>query len=176
MPSAAATSPPTAAASLPALPPQPPPVRRGFLDTAQEWWHGSVGYLGSKVEAARGKLGDLNKTSSDAATSAAQSAAEVTQDAVKSAAAATKDAATAVVRLPATRVVEMRQKCPKAANGAPDCPKAAAEACGAKGFSTGKPLDISTALACPPAAYASGQMPATGECPEETFLLRAICQ
>jgi hypothetical protein len=165
-----------AAIAPPALPPQPPPVKRGFLDKAQDWWHDSVSYFGSKVEAARGTLGDINQTSTDAARSAAKSAADVTQDAMKSAAAATKDAASAVARLPATRVFEIRQKCPKAANGAPDCPTAATDACRAKGFSTGKPLDISTAQACPPAAYLSGQMPAAGECPEETVVLRAICQ
>lgn len=170
--SAAFTPPPAASGS--AFPPQPSPpaAQRGLLNNLGTWWQDSFGTLGTKVDQARGKFDDLNKTSSDAA----KSAATATQEAMKNAAAATKDAAAAIARLPGTRVLELHQRCANAANGAPDCQTAAADACRLKGFGAGKPLDIQSSEACPPAVYRSGRTPEEGECPEETVLLRAVCQ
>ena len=55
---------------------------------------------------------------------------------------ASKDAATAIGRLPNTRVVEVRERCATAANGAPDCAAAATNACRSKGFNGGQPLEL----------------------------------
>jgi len=167
---AAPPSQPAAPGSL--FPPQPPPAQRGLFNNWGSWWQDSFGSLSGKVNAARGKVGDLNKRSVDAA----KNAAAATTEAMRNAAAATKDAAVAIVRLPATRVIEGRQRCPVAPNGAPDCQAAAADVCRGKGFGGGKPLDIQSSQACPPKAYIAGRVPAPSECPEETVVLRALCQ
>ena len=111
----AAPAPPQPPVSASSFPPQPPPptVKRGFLNDLGNWWDNSFSNLGTRIDEARGKFVDINKKSNDAAKNAAiatqqavKNAAATTQQAVTSAATATKDAATAIVRLPATSVLE----------------------------------------------------------------------
>jgi hypothetical protein len=155
------------------LPDQPPPANRpGFIHQLGVWWNDGFGDLNAKMKAAKDKLDDYNKKQSEAA----KEASTATEQALKDAAQATKDAATAVVKLPGTRVFEMHERCQKAGNGAPDCETTAANVCRAKGFGTGKPLDVSTAQECPARVMLSGRQPVEGECPDVTTLLRAICQ
>ena len=155
------------------FPAQPPaPERGGFFRELGRWWAGSVAFFGDRMQDARGSIDDVNRTSREAATGAVVA----TGDAMKSAAEATKGAATAIVRLPGTRVIEMHARCEPAANGAPNCPAAADAACRAKGFSTGRPLDVSTAQACPPATLRTARVPVDDECPIESVVLRAVCQ
>lgn len=86
-----------------------------------------------------------------------------------------KDAAGAVAKIPAARVVSGHEKCKTAPNGAPDCVSAANAMCQAKGFETGKSLDMTTAEVCPPKVLMSGR--GTGrECRDETFVSRVLCQ
>lgn len=176
--------PPPAAAAAPQarglFPAQPPPAERpGFIYAFGRWWDGT-----------RGKFEDLTKEPNDAAKGAAaasqdamqgavtttKGAATATQDALKNAAEATKEAATALFRLPGTRVIEVRQRCEVAPNGAPDCRKAATNACRAKGFGDGHPVDVQSSENCPPAVWMSGREPIAGECPEETVVLMVACQ
>jgi hypothetical protein len=83
-----------------------------------------------------------------------------------------KDAAGAVVRIPGTRVMTGHEKCQNAPNGAPDCQAAAMSLCKAKGFDSGKSMDMTTAEVCPASALLSGR----GACKDETFVSRALCQ
>jgi hypothetical protein len=166
---------PGAAATAPPSPPPPPPPaanKPGFLHELGSWWNGSIGYFSAKLNDARGKFEDLGKTSKEAA----KGAATATQEAVKSAVEVSKDAAGVVVRLPNTRLIEMRERCDKAPNGAPDCAAAAANGCRAKGFTGGTSLDVRTAENCPAPTLLSRQEPAKGECPVETVVTRAVCQ
>jgi hypothetical protein len=87
-----------------------------------------------------------------------------------------KDAAGAVARIPAARVMAGHEKCQNAPNGAPDCLAAAERLCKAKGFENGKSLDMTTAEVCPPKVMLSGRTGAAGECRDETFVSRALCQ
>jgi hypothetical protein len=161
------------AQQAPALPPQPPVANKpGFLHALGGWWDQSIDGFNAKMHDARGRFWDFNKKSSDAV----KDAASATQDAVKSTAEATKGAAAVILRLPNTRVIEIRERCEPAPNGAPDCPAAATNACRAKGFSTGQPLDVSSAEKCPTAALLSGQKPGEGGCPVETVVTRVVCQ
>jgi hypothetical protein len=172
---AGAAQPPAEKSAPPAtgLPPQPPAVdKRGFLNDFGRWWDESAANFNAKMKDARQKFDDMNKKQNDAA----KEAAAATQDAMKNAAEATKNAATAVVRLPNTRVIEIRENCAAAANGAPDCQAAATKACRGKGFETGQALDVRTADKCPASLWISGQGPAEGQCPVETVVLRAVCQ
>jgi hypothetical protein len=160
------------------IPPQPRPVDNpGFLHEMGRWWSGSVGYLGDWMKGASGTFVDISKKSGDVAKDAAKGAAEVTQEGVKKTFDASKDAATAIVRLPNTRVVEVHATCQTAPNGAPDCAKAATDACRGKGFNGGKPLDVRTAEKCDTTkAWQTGQSSGNGECPIESWIARAVCQ
>ncbi|MGD0334114.1 MAG: hypothetical protein ABSA90_12805 [Xanthobacteraceae bacterium] len=164
----------TAPGAAAAAPPSPPPAanRPGFLHELASWWDGSIAYFSAKLKDARGKVEDLGKTSNEAA----KGAATATQQAMKNAVDVSKDAASAVVRLPNTRLIEMRERCDKAPNGAPDCAAAAANGCRAKGFTGGTSLDVTTAENCPAPTLLSRQEPAKGECPVETVVTRAVCQ
>lgn len=87
-----------------------------------------------------------------------------------------KDAAGAVARIPSARVMSGHEKCQNAPNGAPDCVAAASALCKGKGFESGKSLDMTTAEVCPPKVLLSGRTGAPGECRDETFVSRALCQ
>jgi hypothetical protein len=155
------------------LPAQPLPANKpGFLHQLEVWWNDSFGDFDAKMKSAKDKLDDYNKQQDKAAkeTSAA------TQQALKDAAQVTKDAATAVVKLPTTRVFEFHERCQVAGNGAPDCQTTATNACRAKGFDSGQPLDISTSQECPSRVVLSGRPPVEGECKDVTVILRAVCR
>ena len=86
-----------------------------------------------------------------------------------------KDAADAVARIPKARVITGHEKCKNAPNGAPDCVAAAASICKAKGFESGKSVDMTTAEICPPKVMMSGRNSGP-ECTTETFVSRVLCQ
>jgi hypothetical protein len=152
-PAPAAAPTPQAQGAAKEFPAQPPPAERpGFIAQFGHWW-----------DQTRGKLDNP------------KDAANATQDAMRNAAEATKDAMTAIVRLPATRVFELRAPCELAPNGAPDCRQAAANACRGKGFSSGDPIDVRSSENCPASVALSGREPAPGECPTETVVLAAAC-
>src|SRR5580692_3685869 len=156
-----------------AVQPAPSPANKpGFLHQLEVWWHDSFGDFDAKMKSAKDKLDDYNKQQNQAAkeTSAA------TQQALKDAAQATKDAATAVVKLPITRVFEFHERCQVAGNGAPDCQTTATNACRTKGFDSGQPLDISTSQECPARVMLSGRPPVEVECKDVTVILRAVCR
>jgi hypothetical protein len=160
-------------APTPALGPFPAPANKpGFLHQLEVWWHDSFGDFDAKMKSAKDKLDDYNKQQ-DKATKETSAA---TQQALKDAAQATKDAANAVVKLPITRVFEFHDRCQVAGNGAPDCLTTATDACRAKGFDSGQPLDISTSQECPARVMLSGRPPVEGECKDVTVILRAVCR
>ena len=146
------------------FPQQPPPAfKPGFLHQLGEWWGQSFGDFHAKMNNATDRLDDLRKDQST------KDATAATQDALKG-------AAQAVVRLPSTRMFELHDKCQPAANGAPDCPAAASNACRAKGFSTGKPMGISASQVCSPQALLAGRSPTAADCHDETYILGIVCQ
>lgn len=162
-----------------AFPAQPSAeVKPGFIAELGRWW-----------DDARGKLGALPPPPPlppppglppppalpGPPDEVAKDAANVTQNAVRNAAEATKDAVGAIARLPATRVMEVRALCPLAPNGAPDCRQGATNACRAKGFTSGDPVNVRSSENCPPAVLMSGRQPTAGECPTETVVLAAAC-
>lgn len=86
------------------------------------------------------------------------------------------DAAGTVARLPLSNVVAGFQRCAIAGNGAPDCGIASAALCQSKGFSTGSSIDITSSRKCPSSVWTQGREPMPGECQEESFVSRAMCQ
>src|SRR5215831_1520042 len=132
----------------------------GFLATVSRWFKEKTATVNSSFEDARKKVEGFNSAAGDAAKTTVEGA---------------KDAAGAIARIPATRAVSGHEKCQLAANGAPDCVAAASAMCKAKGFDSGKSLDMTTADVCPAKVYLSGR--STGpECTTETFVSRALCQ
>ena len=96
--------------------------------------------VNSSFESARKKVEGMSKDAGDAAKTTVEGA---------------KDAAGAVARIPTARAVSGHEKCQVAPNGAPDCVAAASTMCKAKGFESGKSLDMTTAEVCPPKVYMS---------------------
>lgn len=149
-----------------------PQAEPGMLESMGRWFRDSFGRFNSRIKDAGGTLGDLGDRASGAAKGAAN-AAKGAADAAKDAA---KGAADAVARLPRSRVVEGREQCAIAPNGAPDCRTAAEAVCRGKGFSSGTSLDIQSAQKCPARVWLSGRSAESAECQVESFVTRAVCQ
>ena len=147
--------------------PAPAPEKRGFFDELSRWWNDSIADFNAKWKEQQTKLDDFNKKSAEAA----KDAAAATQQAMKS-------AADAMVKSATSKVIETSEPCAIAGNGAADCASAAVNACKAKGFADGQPLDVRTAEKCNASLWlqGQGQRPANAECPVETVVLRAACQ
>jgi hypothetical protein len=152
--------PPPSAAVLP-----PAPEKRGFFDEFSRWWKDGVADFNAKWKEQQAKIDDFNKKSAENA----KDAATATQQAVK-------NAADAVARLSTGKVIEVQEPCTIAGNGAADCASAAVNACKAKGFTDGQPLDVRTAEKCNASLWLQGKREATAACPIETVVLRAACQ
>jgi len=190
--------PPVAAPAPSPQQPTPPESKPGLLHQLKVWWERSISVFDTAVKDTRGTMDDLNRKSGDAAKGAldatkgaatategamkgaldaTKGAASATQDAMKGALDATKGATDVIVRLPNTRVLDMHAHCATAANGAPDCAAAATDACRARGFKSGQPLDVRTAEKCDTTpAWQSGRVPSKSECAIESWVARAVCQ
>jgi hypothetical protein len=164
LPSFAQNAPPASPA------PPPPAYRPGMLDSVGRWFKDSYNYISGNVEGARNTMGGIGER----AGSAAKDAANAATSAASNAATAAKDATVgAVGSLPGTRVVNGKERCDSAPNGAPDCRHAAEAVCRAKGFTAGSSLDIQSAKDCPTEAYIRRD---TRECKVASFVVRAVCQ
>lgn len=130
----------------PATPAPDPAARPGFFDALGRWFAAPKAVLDWQL-----------KTTGEALGSAT-------------------DAAGALVGLPNARMVRGRERCPASANGAPDCNPAADALCRAKGFESGRGVDVNSARKCPARAWLSGRVPGEHECVVETFVTSAVCQ
>ena len=126
----------------------------GLFDGIARWFDETFSGAGKQVENFGHEAGIAAKTTVDNA----------------------KNAAGAVARIPAARVMSGHEKCRNAPNGAPDCVAAAERLCKGNGFDTGKSVDMTTAEICSPKVMLSGRTGAVGECRDETFVSRALCQ
>jgi len=132
----------------------------GFLATVSRWFRQQTATLNSSLEDARKKVDGFNSAAGNAAKTTVEGA---------------KDAAGAIARIPSARAVSGHEKCQLAANGAPDCVSAANIMCKAKGFESGKSVDMTTADVCPAKVYMSGRF-FNDAATTETFVSRAFCQ
>jgi hypothetical protein len=140
-------------------PAAPAPQEQGFFTVFGRWIDQSVANINETLRGTRERVDDFGKD--------ANAAARNTVDAAR-------DAAGTVARLPYSRVVSGHERCVLAPNGAPDCIAAAIAVCKAAGFTTGKSVDMTSAEKCPVQVYLSGRK--AGECVNETFVSRALCQ
>jgi hypothetical protein len=89
---------------------------------------------------------------------------------------AAKGATSGIIMLPGSNIVSGREKCPLAANNAPDCALGADALCRTKGFGSGRQLDINSAQTCRPKIKFSGGPRLERNCSTDTFVTRAVCQ
>lgn len=141
-------------------PPAPKPQNEGFFAAVSRWFSQQSANVGSSLKDAGQKVQSLGDQAGEAAKTTVEGA---------------KDAAGAVARIPVARPVSGHEKCQIAPNGAPDCIAAANTMCKAKGFDSGKSLDMTTAEVCPPKVWMAGRSSGP-ECKTETFVSRALCQ
>jgi hypothetical protein len=73
-------------------------------------------------------------------------------------------------------MVSGRAACLVAANGAPDCKAGADRLCQIKGYKEGKSLDTDAAEKCSPKVYLPGYKRQPGDCKNENYVTRALCQ
>ena len=134
----------------PAAEAPPPSTRSGFLDTIGRWFGDSKAALDSQFRSTQETLGTFGNQA--------------------------KDAAGTVAAIPGTRIVTGRQICPSASNGAPDCQQGVETLCRAKGFQSGRTLEVASAHRCSVRGLISGRAQKEGPCPVETYVTRAVCQ
>jgi hypothetical protein len=141
-------------ASAQSAPPADKPEEPGFFSSIGQWFD-------QQVTGAKNTFDNFGREAGIAARTTADTA---------------KDAADTLTRnLSATTVVSGHAVCRVAPNGAPDCVVAAEAICKAKGFKSGKSLDMTTAENCPAKVYMAGRSTGPG-CTTETFVSSALCQ
>jgi hypothetical protein len=136
------------------------PVQPGFFATIGHWFDQTADNFNASVRHIRERFQNFGNEAGGVAKTTVDNA---------------KDAADAVGRIPNSRVIRGHEKCQIAPNGAPDCIAAAYAICQAKGFKTGKSVDMTTAEVCPAQVYLAGRNSGPG-CHTETFVSRALCQ
>jgi hypothetical protein len=138
----------------------PTQARPGFFGSIGRWVDQTTSSFNDNARYLRERFLNLGRDAGEAAKTTVDNA---------------RDAADAVGRLPNSRMIAGHEKCEIAPNGAPDCIAAAFSICKAKGFDSGKSLDMTTAEVCPPQVYLNGRN-SGAECHTETFVSRALCQ
>jgi hypothetical protein len=158
-----------------APPPAPPQQKPGVFESISRWFDSGASNFRDHLRGAKRRMDELgddaaanNKAISDQAAKMGQGAADVG----KGAADATVNAMGAVAKLPTARMMNGRERCIAAPNGAPDCVSAAEALCRKHGFTSGKSMDFTSAEECPVRTLL-GQ---TQDCTTVTFISRAMCQ
>jgi len=99
------------------------------------------------------------------------------QETIQDLNARTKDAGESLSRLAKpSLMVTGRMGCPVSPNGAPDCKAAADKLCQSKGHQEGKSLDTDAAEKCSAKVYLPGRKREPGDCRNENYVTRALCQ
>jgi hypothetical protein len=161
-PPAVITAPPDAPAQAAPQGPAAPALPR--LPTPSE----TIGSIGRFIDQSISNVGAGIRGAGDAVGGAGSAAGEIAKG--------VGDAAGTVARLPLSNTVSGWQPCPPAANGAPDCEVASVALCRTKGFSSGRSVDITASQKCPAVVWLEKRQPAAGECTDEAFVSKAICQ
>jgi hypothetical protein len=152
-----------------------PPPKPGTFEAIGRWFDQGASNFRDHLRGAKQRMDNLQDDAAANSKGFSDQAARVGQGAVdagKSAADATKNAVDAVAKLPAARMMNGRERCANAPNGAPDCLSAAEALCRKHGFSSGKSMEFTSAEECPVRTLL-GQ---SDQCTTVTFISRAMCQ
>jgi hypothetical protein len=145
------------------LAPARPAHKPGLFEAIGRWVDQGVTDFRGHMRGAKQQMDDLN---SEAAASS--------KDFSSKAATAGKNAADAMTKLPTARMIDGRERCAIAPNGAPDCLTAAEALCRKHGYASGKSMDFTSAEECPVKTLLGQQ--SRQECKTVTFISRAMCQ
>jgi hypothetical protein len=162
----------------PPAPVQTKPEPRGLFEAIGRWFDEGTSGFRSHVTGARTSFDEFNQRAAETRKNIGDTATTMSRNAVGAgvtAADVTRDAMGAVAKLPMSRIVQGRERCITAPNGAPDCLAAAETLCRKQGFSTGKSVDFTSAESCPVKAWL-GDKQSDGECRTVTFISKAMCQ
>lgn len=153
--------------------PQPPAQQEkpGIFESIGRWFDQGASNFRDHLQGAKRKMDEVG----DDAASNSRGFNEKATEAGKNAADATKGAVDAMTKLPTARVMNGRERCTVAPNGAPDCLAAAEQLCKKHGFASGKSMDFTSAEECPAKVYLGGATTGS-ECQTVTFISRAMCQ
>jgi hypothetical protein len=168
---------PDAAPTAPAAPVELKPEPRGLFEAIGRWFDEGTAGFRSHVAGARTSFDEFNQRAGETRKNIGDTAATMGRNAVGAgvtAADVTRDAMGAVAKLPMSRIVQGRERCNTASNGAPDCLAAAETLCRKHGFASGKSVDFTSAESCPVKAWLGDQSEA--ECRTVTFISKAMCQ
>jgi hypothetical protein len=138
-----------------------PSFTPGFIDALGRWIGDSKAAIDSQLRTTQDAIGEVGSHATGV---------------VKDAAGAAQQATGAFVGLPGTRMITGRQRCQAAPNGAPDCGPAADALCQAKGFESGRGLEIDSGQSCSARTWLTRRNPKDGPCATETYVTRAVCQ
>jgi hypothetical protein len=148
-----------------------PSFQPGFIDALGRWLGDSKAALDSQLRSTQDAIGGVGSHATDAvkgATDAAQQATGVIVGGLP--------AADALVALPGTRVITGHARCGAAPNGAPDCGPAANVLCQAKGFKSGRGVEVTAGKSCSTRTWLTRRNPGDGPCATVTYVTRAVCQ
>ncbi|MBN8937552.1 MAG: hypothetical protein J0I13_15015 [Rhizobiales bacterium] len=135
----------------------------GLFEAIGRWVDRGVTDFRDHMRGAKRQMDDLNGE-----------AAANSKDFGSKAAEAGKNAADAMTKLPTARMIDGRERCAIAPNGAPDCLAAAEALCRKHGYASGKSMDFTSAEECPVKTLLGQQ--SRQECKTVTFISRAMCQ
>jgi hypothetical protein len=138
-----------------------PSFSPGFIDALGRWIGDSRAAIDSQLRNTQDAIGEVGSHATGV---------------VKDAAGAAQQATGAIVGLPATRMITGRQRCLAAPNGAPDCEPAANALCQAKGFGSGRGVEVASGQSCSTRTWLTRRNPSEGPCATETYVTRAVCQ
>jgi hypothetical protein len=151
---------------------------RGFFEAIGRWFDEGTAGFRSHLSGAKTSIDEFNQRAEETRKNLGDTATQIGKNALGAGIAATdatRDAMGQVAKLPMARVVQGRERCMTAPNGAPDCIAAAETLCRKQGYSTGKSVDFTSAESCPVRTWLGGKQ-ADGECTTVTFVSRAMCQ
>jgi hypothetical protein len=158
---------PEAPAVAPDLAPGPA-FQPGFIDALGRWLGDSKARIDEQLKSTQDALKSTQETIDGIGTQAGGVA--------KDAAGAAQQATGALVGLSGAHLVNGRERCPAAANGAPDCAPAVEALGRGKGYTSGRSVDVKATQKCPAWVWRSGRLPTEGQCGSETYVLKAMCQ
>jgi len=147
---------PPAAGPSPGQPPQqngPPAFAPGLVDKLGDLVKGSVDGIKESVDSLSSGLKGTQQTIQDL----------------------NQGTADTLSRLPVTGFASGRALCGRADNGAPDCRVASDQLCQAKGYKTGRSVDIESAENCNPRIFLPGYQKKPGDCRTDNYVTRATC-
>jgi len=129
-----------------------PSFQPGFIDALGRWMGDSKAALDSQLRSTQEAIGGVGNQTTDAVKGATDAAQQ------------------------ATGVITGHARCGAAPNGAPDCGPAANVLCQAKGFKSGRGVEVTAGKSCSTRTWLTRRNPGDGPCATVTYVTRAVCQ